>query len=412
MAQFFFEVVSRLAFQELLRSFPVLPPLDADLELGHGLALARDVIAPHDLPPAPRSCMDGFAVAARDVFGASESSPAYLELAGEVHIEQAPDFRLQSGTCGRIPTGGILPRGADAVVMEEQAEEHGGTVEVRKSLAPGDNVMLQAEDARGGEPALRAGVTLRPAEIGLLAALGLSTVKVVRRARVAVISTGNELVPVSATPEPGQVRDVNSPALCAMAREAGASPLARGIVPDRLEDLARALAQALEQSDAVLLSGGSSVGVRDLTIAALKSLPGSSVLAHGVAISPGKPTILAKVGAKPVLGLPGQVASAQVVMQILVQPFLRHLMGHARAFEPSLRPTVRAELARNTASRQGREDYVRVRLEHRPGRPPLAHPVLGKSGLLKTLILAHGLMPIAAESEGLYAGSGVDVLLL
>lgn len=412
MEQGFFEVVSRERFEELLRGFPLLETETVPLEGCHGRVLAQDLAAPEDLPALARSCMDGFAVRARDVFGASGGGPAYLELAGEIAVDRAPDFALSPGTCARIPTGGALPGGADAVVMIEQTHEMSGTVEVRKSLAPGDNVMLQGEDVRAGGLALEAGRLLRVPEVGLLAALGLLEAPVRRRARVDVLSTGNEVVPVSARPRPGQVRDVNSLALACLARDAGAEARTRGILPDRLETLRTALLESLDASDCVLLSGGSSVGVRDLTVAALGTLPEASVLAHGVALSPGKPTILARVGGKPVIGLPGQVASAQVVMLVLVQPFLRHLMGDVSAFDRSRRVLRQAELARNLASKPGREDYVRVRLEEREGRPPLAHPLPGKSGLLKTLLQAQGLVAVPADREGLYAGAAVDVWLL
>lgn len=412
MEQGFFEVVSRERFEELLRGFPLLETETVPLERCHGRILAQDLAAPEDLPALARSCMDGFAVRARDVFGASGGGPAYLELAGEIAVDRAPDFALSPGTCARIPTGGALPEGADAVVMVEQTHEMSGTVEVRKSLAPGDNVMLQGEDVQAGGLALEAGRLLRVPEVGLLAALGLLEAPVRRRARVDVLSTGNEVVPVSARPRPGQVRDVNSLALACLAQEAGAEARTRGILPDRLETLRTALLESLDASDCVLLSGGSSVGVRDLTVAALGTLPEAAVLAHGVALSPGKPTILARVGGKPVIGLPGQVASAQVVMLVLVQPFLRHLMGDARAFDRSRRVLRQAELARNLASKPGREDYVRVRLEEREGQPPLAHPLPGKSGLLKTLLQAQGLVAVPADREGLYAGAAVDVWLL
>ena len=412
MEQGFFEVVSRERFEELLRGFPLLETETVPLERCHGRILAQDLAAPEDLPALARSCMDGFAVRARDVFGASGGGPAYLELAGEIAVDRAPDFALSPGTCARIPTGGALPEGADAVVMVEQTHEMSGTVEVRKSLAPGDNVMLQGEDVLAGGLALESGRLLRVPEVGLLAALGLLEAPVRRRARVDVLSTGNEVVPVSARPKPGQVRDVNSLALACLAQEAGAEARTRGILPDRLETLRTALLESLDASDCVLLSWGSSVGVRDLTVAALETLPEAAVLAHGVALSPGKPTILARVGGKPVIGLPGQVASAQVVMLVLVQPFLRHLMGDARAFDRSRRVLRPAELARNLASKPGREDYVRVRLEEREGRPPLAHPLPGKSGLLKTLLQAQGLVAVPADREGLYAGAAVDVWLI
>jgi molybdopterin molybdotransferase len=204
---------------------------------------------------------------------------------------------------------------------------------------------------------------------------------------------------------------VNSHALAALASEAGAEARAYGIAPDRKDELTAALARARTECDLVLVSGGSSVGVRDLTVEVLASL-GAEILAHGVAISPGKPTILARLDGKPVLGLPGQITSAQVVMLVFGQPLLRHLAGQSRAFDPALRPRRKAELARNLASKPGREDHVRVFLEERPGGLPLAHPRTGKSGLVRTMVEAHGLVTVDARREGLAAGTEVDVWLI
>jgi molybdopterin molybdotransferase len=228
---------------------------------------------------------------------------------------------------------------------------------------------------------------------------------------VGVLSTGDELVPASATPRPGQIRDVNTAALCSLAAEAGAEALALGIIPDDLPQLAAALTQALTTCDVVLLSGGSSLGARDHTLAAMLAQPDAAILAHGIAMSPGKPTILARVGQKTVLGLPGQVTSAQVVMSVLIKPFLRHLAGDLAALCAAPPPFV-AELSRNIASRPGREDFVRVRLEARPGAVPLAHPLPGKSGLLKTLLEADGLISVPANAEGLYKGALAPVFAL
>jgi len=408
----FFKVLSPGELVALLRGFVPLPPEEAPLAALAGRALARDVTAREDLPLVDRSCMDGFAVRARDLFGATEANPAYLELMAELAIDVQPDFELAPGHCAAIVTGGTLPRGADAVVMVEHTASLGaGTIEFRKSPAPADNVMLRGEDARAGHTALAAGTVLRPQEIGLLAALGFEAATVRARPRVAILSTGDELVPVAATPRPGQVRDVNSHTLAALARTAGAEPVLHGLVPDEARALEAALAAAVADSDVVLVSGGSSVGVRDLTQAAIEAQPDASILAHGVAISPGKPTILARVGTKAVWGLPGQVTSAQVVMLAFGCPLLRHLAGDAGAFDPARRRTVRARLARNVHSKPGREDYVRVALK-RDGAGPLAEPLAGKSGLLRTLVLAQGLVCIPAESEGLDAGAAVDVWLL
>ncbi|MDQ7836691.1 MAG: molybdopterin molybdotransferase MoeA [Humidesulfovibrio sp.] len=411
----FLKVVSRAEFAALLSSFAPLASEDCALGQALGRVLARDVAAPEDLPRTARACMDGYALSARDVFGATETNPAYVDCVADLRIDWAGGaggVSLKSGQAARIPTGGSLPEGADAVVMVEHTGELGANaIEVRKTAAPGENVMLPGEDVRASDIALPAGRTLRAQDIGLLAALGVMEIGVGRRPRVGVLSTGDELVPAEATPRPGQIRDVNASALCCLAHEAGAEAVALGIVPDDLPRLTQALASALERCDVVLVSGGSSLGARDHSVAAMQAQPGAEILAHGIAMSPGKPTILARAGGKAILGLPGQVTSAQVVMAVLVKPFLRHLAGDASALSVAPPPFL-VELARNIASRPGREDFVRVRLEARPGAVPLAHPVLGKSGLLKTLLDADGLVAVPANAEGLYKGALAPVHLL
>jgi len=424
----FLNVVSRAEFLALLAGFPALGQEPVPLAEALGRVLAGDLPAPEDLPKTARAAMDGYAVRARDVFGAGETNPAYVDLVADLRIDwradQAP-LRLAAGQAARIPTGGTLPDGADAVVMVEHTDllpgDAGlgggagagacGIIEVRKSAAPGENVLLPGEDVRAGEPALPAGRVLRAQDVGLLAALGQTSVRVGLRPVVGVISTGDELVPPGETPHPGQIRDVNTSALSCLITEAGGVPRAYGIVPDDLPRLTAALTLALAECDAVLLSGGSSIGARDHSVAAMLAQPGAAILAHGVAMSPGKPTILARApggggpnGGKAMLGLPGQVTSAQVVMTVLVKPFLRRLAGRPDALNEAAPPFV-AELARNIAGRPGREDFVRVRLEPRAGQPPLAHPVLGKSGLLKTLLAADGLVAVPATAEGLYKGA-------
>lgn len=422
----FFVVLPVAEVARRLAAFAPLPSETASLTDPRGLegrVLAADVIAGDDVPLTSRSGMDGYAVQAADVFGASEDNPVYLALTGRIAVDRPADFSLEPGRCAAIVTGGTLPDGADAVVMVEHsaelADDQNGEplVEIRRPVAPGAHVLRRGDDAREGRPALRSGVLLRPQEIGLLAACGARGVSVRARPRVGILSTGDEVIPVSADPRPGQVRDVNSHALAAICREAGAEPRLLGIVPDDLEAIAVALREHLADVDVLLLSGGSSVGARDFTVAALERLPDAEIFCHGVALSPGKPLILARVGQKCVWGLPGQVASAQVVMFVLGTPFLRHLAGRSDAFDQNLWPARRAVLSRNMASKQGREDYLRVRLEA-PADPeptgglPLAVPVPGLSGLLRTLLDAQGLVRIDADLEGLEQGSVVDVLLL
>lgn len=413
MSHGFFTIISRAEFEALLKSFPQLSAETVGLSRASGRVLASDLISAHDWPLQDRSCMDGYAVNARDVFGSTETNPGYLECTSTLSIEEIPDIDLPPGECARISTGGLLPDGADAVIMVEHTQEMGDTtIEIRKSVAPGENVMQRGEDARQGKVALPAGTVIRPQEVGLCAALGFDKLELIRRPRVGILSTGDELIEVGETPRPGQVRDVNSQTIATLVKQASAIPTRYGIIKDDLESLKAALSKAIEENDIVLLSGGSSIGVRDLTVQTIEAMPDSSLLAHGVALSPGKPTILGRVGDKPVMGLPGQVTSALVVMHVLILPLLRHLQGDPRAFDPSRRPMRKAILARNVASKPGREDYIRIRLEERDGEPPLAHPVLGKSGLLRTMIQANGLAAIPADAEGIYADQLIDIWIV
>ena len=431
MKESFFQVVSISRFVEALKIFPRTATLEREIAGAFGMVLAEPVTAAEDLPLMHRSCMDGYAVRAADTFGASESNPTYLDLAFAVAIETPSDAALEPGTCARITTGGSLPQGADAVVMVEQTLEMGGqgtpeavggeaagklggtTIEIHKSLSPWDNVMLRGEDVQAGETLLQPGTRLDGARIGLLAALGYSRVRVHAPVTVGILSTGDEVVAVDQPVRPGLVRDVNSHTLAALAQAAGARAVRLGLVRDDLQALTAALEKGLEECDVVLVSGGSSVGTRDHSLEALERLPGGEILAHGVAMSPGKPTILARAemdsGLKAVLGLPGQVASAQVVMQVLVLPFLAHLQGQDHAFDLGPLETVPARLSRNVASRQGRTDFVRVALSKDTGGGLTATPVLGKSGLLKTLLQAQGLMEIPENREGFTAGTEVMV---
>ncbi len=416
----FFTIISREAFEDLLRTFAPLPTEKVPLDNAAGRILGESLQAAHDWPLSDRSCMDGYALDARDAFGASEQNPVYMDCVGAPNVDANPDMEIAPGQCVRIATGGSLPEGADSVVMVEHTVsmddwDEGtatGTIEIRKAAAPGLNVMRKGEDAKSGGVALAAGVELGFREIGLGAALGFTEMTVFSRARVGIVSTGDELVGVDQEPRVGQVRDVNSYTLAFSARRAGALVRTYGIVPDDIAGLTAAVKLAVSENDLVLLSGGSSIGVRDLTVQAVEAQPDSEILAHGVAISPGKPTILGRVGDTPIVGLPGQVASAQVVMFCLVVPFIRYLQGQEHAFDVAKRPVRQAVLARNVPSRQGREDFVRVRLEERFGQLPLAHPVLGKSGLLRTLIESQGLTVIPADAEGAYKDAMVDVWII
>lgn len=406
----FFRLQTR---QEVLALYPRFAPVgteDVDLAGAVGRVLAGPVAAPEDVPGFLRASMDGYAVRAQDTFGASVGAPQYLEIKGEVPMGAVPERGVAPGEALRVPTGAMLPAGADAVVMLEYTAEHPDkTLEVRRAVAPGENVLQPGEDVGAGEPLFAAGARLRPQDIGLLAALGVTRLTVPRRPRVAILSSGDEIVPIDQKPAPGQVRDANAYLAAAQVQAWGGLPLIHGIIPDDFPALRAALAAALIEADLILISGGSSVGVRDLTLAAIQDLPGAEVLVHGVAIRPGKPTILAAAGAgKPLLGLPGHPASAAVVMEVLGRPLLEQLAG--LKLQASWGRTVAASLSRNLAGASGREDYVRVRL--RPEGDTLwAEPVLGPSGLISPLVKSDGLVMIPLGVEGLFKGEQVAVQL-
>lgn len=388
-------------------AFPQVTTEVIDLADAGGRILGESIFADADIPGFSRSTMDGFAVKGASTFGASEGNPAYLTVVGAVAMGETPDITVGPGQAVRIATGGMLPDGADSVVMIEHTDAlDETTLEVYKSVAPGQHVIQKGEDAAAGETLLEAGQRIRSQEAGLLAALGRERIQVFRKPRVAIISTGDEVVPIDRTPGPGQIRDVNTTTLSDLCRREGANPLPFGIVKDDLEALLDACTRAVDSCDAVLISGGSSVGTRDFTIDVLKRLPDTEMLVHGVSISPGKPTLLNRSGSCMVWGLPGHVTSAMVVFVALVRPFLARIAGLDPRFARQHR--VPAELARNLASAQGRTDFVRVRLYEKDGQT-LADPVLGKSGLLNTMVKADGLICIDANTEGLDAGTPVNV---
>jgi len=371
--------------------------------------LAQDVTAPRNMPGFRRATMDGYAIQASASFGASESTPAWLEIQGSIPMGQVPDFVLAPGKAAGIATGGMLPRGADAVVMVEHTQIIDDTsLEMYKSVAPLQNVIDDDEDCKSGEVVLPAGTFLRPQEVGLAAGMGFSTLPVYQVPRVGIISTGDEIIPINEDPSPGRIRDINSYTLSGFVQEAHARPVRYGIVKDDPGALQACCEKALAETDMVLISGGSSVGTRDYTVEVLSQLPDTDILVHGMSVSPGKPTILARSGTIPVWGLPGQVVSAMVVMKMVVVPFLHWIQGYA-APKPLFR--IPARLTRNVASAQGRRDFIRVVLENGPDGL-MAKPVLGKSGLIRTMVLADGLLDIGENREGLEKNTWTQVIVL
>jgi molybdopterin molybdotransferase len=373
-----------------------------------GRILAEDLHAPGPLPTFPRSTMDGFAVRAADTFGSSEGLPAYLTVIGEVLMGHPAERSPRLGEAVTIATGGMLPDGADAVVMVENTQDvDGSMIEVLRAVAPGENVIKVGEDVGAGDPLLEAGQPLRPQDIGGLLALGIVEVTVATRLRVGIISGGDEIVPPDVEPGPGQIRDVNTYTLATLVERLGHQPVMLGVVPDVYERLEQAARDGLAEVDVLILSAGSSVSTRDMTAQVIASLGTPGVLVHGVSLKPGKPTILAMIGDKPVFGLPGNPVSCMVTFDLFVAPTLHRLSG---CRELPFRPAIPARLTRNVASAPGREDYFQVQIQQRPDGA-WAEPVFGKSNLIYTLVRADGMVRIDLDGGGLTEGSWVQVLL-
>jgi len=373
--------------------------------------LYEDVISPGNLPEFPRSTVDGFALKAKDTYGAAEKNPALLQVVGEISMGQVSTIEVKEGEAVKVATGGMIPQGADAAEMLEYTEwVDSRTLHVFKAVSPLENVIQVGEDVRSGQVVLRQGHWVRPQDIGLMAGIGRTEVFVYLRPKVAIISSGDEIVPIETTPNPGEVRDINRYAIVAMVEEAGGIPLFLGIAKDRFEALKERIELGLREADMVVITGGSSVGTLDLTGEVLQIFPGTEILGHGVSIRPGKPTLLADIHGKPFLGLPGHPVSAMVIFHFFGKPLLKILSGFSKeTLWHQIK--VKAKASRNIPSVPGREDYVRVKVEERNGTL-WADPIFGKSGAIAHLVNANGLIRIGMNEEGLEAGEEAEVILI
>ncbi len=397
------------ALKTFLDSVPGSPAAErVRTEKSLGRVIVNNVIAPSPLPPFARTTVDGYAVQASDTFGASPSLPSYLKLAGEGLMGTDPNLKVEQGQAVLIHTGGMLPAGADAVVMIEDTQSvDESEIEVLKPVATGQNVLQMGEDVQPGEVVIQAGTRIRPQEIGGLMALGFTEVEVAEVPRVAILSTGDEVVPPAEEPEPGQVRDINSYTLSALVERAGGKPVRYGIIPDNVGDLETIARQAHSEHHMSLITAGSSVSERDITADVIAKLGEPGILVHGIALRPGKPTILSVCGDVPVVGLPGNPVSAVVVAGLFVVPAIRKLQGIRG---PEWSSTITARLQTNVRSVSGREDWLPCRLIVTPEGLE-AEPVFGRSNLIFTLVRADGLVRIPASSTGLETGENVEVRL-
>ena len=372
------------------------------LSAAMGRVLAEDIAATEYVPDFDRSTVDGYAVRARDTFGCTDAIPAILPLQGEVFMGEGAEFQLNPEECVAVPTGGAIPRGADSVVMVEYTENYGdGTIGISKSVAPGQNMIFRGDDVYPGKVILQKGRVLSSQDIGALAAIGQVQVPVSRKLTVGILSTGDELVPPEVTPKAGQVRNVNGPMLEAMLGAFGVETINYGIVIDDEALLSATVTKAVGECDAVLLSGGSSVGVKDAACRIIESM--GSLLLHGIAIKPGKPTILGKAGCKPLVGLPGHPVAAYFITKLFVLPLLSRLMDRKQEIY-----TTTAKVTESISANHGRAQYHCCRLERRNGEL-FAYPIRGKSGLITTLAGADGYFCIDRDCEGLPKGAEIQV---
>jgi molybdopterin molybdotransferase len=411
MTQTFFKVVSpQQALQTLLQISPVeterIPTVQARTRV-----LAEDLYSSVDLPHFHRAAMDGYAVKAKDTFGASQSLPAYLKLCGVVEMGKEATQPLGTGQAIRISTGGMMPPESDAVVMVEYTDEtEMGLVEIHRSVSPWQNVIQIGDDIKKGELVFQCGRRLRAHDLGALTGIGISSVPVYKRPRVALISTGDEIVDADTTPLPGQVRNINQYSIAGLIEECGGELRDWGVIRDDKNQLGRAIGEALQWSDLVLLSGGSSMGAKDIALETILSFPDSEFIFHGISVSPGKPTIFARACGKPIMGLPGYPVSALVIFDLFAAPLIRRIGGEASAHINQFARTLRATLKTNIASQVGREDYVRVTLE-RDSQGLWATPLPSKSGAIFTLVKADGMVRIDLNQDGLEQGEEVEVIL-
>ena len=404
----FFKVTDLDDVLELVSEFKTVEKEIVPILQAGGRIIAENIISDMDLPDFARSTMDGYAVQASSTFGATEGNPAFLKMAGTVLMGETAELSIAPGEAAKISTGGMLPDGADSVVMIEHTQNIDEmALEIYRSVAPGSNIIEKGEDFRKGETILTSCCRLRPQEIGLLAAFGRDMITVYKKPIVGIISTGDEIVPINENPGPARIRDINSYSLSDLVIQTGGVPVPYGIVRDNFSDLKEKCLLAHEKSDMIMISGGSSVGTRDYTIDVLSSLPDAKILVHGISISPGKPTILAAASGKPVWGLPGHVVSSMVVFHMVVRSFIEHISG--RSSGSGQHREIPARLSRNISSAQGRLDCIRVRLTQKEGQLA-AEPILGKSALINTMVKADGIIVIGLNSEGLEKGSRVSVI--
>jgi molybdopterin molybdotransferase len=407
--QFFKVKTVEETFQMIDELIPVTQKTEVrKLENALHYILAEPIIATENVPGFDRSTVDGYAVRASDTYGSSESMPGFLNMVGEVKMGEMASHPVGSGQAIYVPTGGMLPPKSDSVIMIEHCEDIDGLLNTYKQVAPGENVIRKGEDIKEGEVLLEAGTKLRPQELGAIAALGVTEVTVFRRLKVGYLSSGDEIVPFETkTIEVGQIRDINHLTIAGLANEWDIDVVYGGIVKDDYKIFQQKAQEIYNEVDCLILSGGSSVGAKDYTTEVIQSLGDPGVFVHGISIKPGKPTILALANSKPVIGLSGHPASAMIIFRLFGERILKKLSGQTLEKKPD---RVFAKITKNIPSAPGRSDYIRVKLLEKDSEW-WAEPIIGKSGLITTLVKSDGIVEIHSEKEGILQGEYVPVIL-
>jgi len=371
--------------------------------------LAKDIVAHMDVPSFNRATVDGYAVKAKDTFGADETSPITLKICGRINVGEAPHIAVENGSAAEIATGAPIPQGADAVTMFEHTIRKGANVILYRPVSKGENVMKAGSDIRKGDTILKRGQALFSWEIGVLAALGITKVEVYKRPKVAIISTGPEIVELGKLLPSGKIYDINAYTLNAAVLECGGQPLNLGIVPDEADKLEAGIRKALSSADVVITSGGVSAGPRDIIPEILSHLGEPGLIVDGIAVKPGKPTTIAIVDRKPVFALPGHPTSSLLMFHILVRPIIVKMAGKTE--EPL--PFVEAILGERVFSEKGRRTFIMVSLSRDKTGKVLASPVpTGLSGAITTLTKADGFIELLESQQFINAGENVKVYLL
>ena len=407
MSEFFDVVTPKEAIKKLLskKKFPEMVSEKINTVNSNGRILSQDIKSSINLPHFNRSSMDGYAIYASDSNGVSLSSPNYLEIIEEIKMGDVPKHKILTGKTSRIFTGGMIPKGSNAVIMEEDTEELGNNmIEIKKPVSIGENIIFSGEETKKGNIIINKGTKIRSQEIGSLLESGFTEIFVSKKPVIGVLSSGDELIPPENTLELGKIRDINTYTISNLINNSGGIAEIFPILPDDLNSQLNQAKKALQFCDMLIFSAGSSISYRDTTAEVINSLDKPGVIVHGISVKPGKPTILGLSGKKPIIGLPGNPVSSIMIFINIVKPILDKLNNHISVITKQIDCT----LTEDISSQTGREDYVQVSIRS-ADQKILATPVFGKSNLINTLVNSDGFVTIPPETGGLYKNSIVKV---